>query len=109
MAESVVRQSVVLFRTLMTRRANALTGHVIVSPFRSWWMQTPFQPFFWLSSFNVALCAARRSASDADRGNCRRIPFLLVLKNVMSSILNCTVRFELFRVALVVYSPTRNK
>ena len=108
-AEIVVHQLVVLLRIWMTRRASARTGHVMSSPFRSWWMQTPFQPFFWLSSLSVALAAFIRFVSDADRDNCRSTPVSSFWKKVTSSILNCTVRLEFSRVAFVVYSPTRNR
>ena len=59
----------------------------------------------WLSSFNVAPSADIISANLAFHGKHRRRPLLSFLKNVMSSILNCTVRFVLFLFLLTVYSP----
>ena len=100
-------------RRWSTRRASARTGHFMCSPFTSWWIHAAFHPFFWLSSFNVALSAVITSLVDALRGNCRILPFLSFEKNVTSSSLNCIVcllfHFPISAVLFIVYSPILSK
>jgi hypothetical protein len=69
-------------------------------------MQTPLCPFFWLSNFSVAPSAVRMSVRGAFRDKHMMHPNLSLQKKVMSSILNCTVRFVLLLFRLTVYSPT---
>ena len=79
----------------------ALTGKLCASPFASWYTQTPFQPFFWLSSLRVAPSAVQMRLSGADCGRQCKCPTAFFLKEVTSLYLNCTVCFVLLRVPLL--------
>ena len=71
--------------------------------------ETPFHPFFWLSSFIVAPSAVAMRDGAALRGRHLSFPYSFVLKNVMSSYLNWTVCFVLLHVPFIVYSPMRRR
>jgi hypothetical protein len=111
-ADSRVFPSVSWFRRCSVRQASALTGQLKGSPFASWCTQTPFHPFFWLSSFSVALSAVSTRASKALLGRQTSVPILFFLKNLTSSNLNCTVCFDyfaLFCFPFTVYSPMHSR
>ncbi len=59
-----------------TCHASALTGQLNSLPLASWCTQTPFHPFFWLSSFSIALSAVLIRDAGAFHGRHTRVPRL---------------------------------
>lgn len=74
-----------------------------------WYMQTPFHPFFFLSSFSMVLGAIIMCNTGAVQLSCCIFPEMSFLKNVMSPMQNWTVCFDWLYDCFTVYSLTRNR
>ncbi len=73
------------------RRANALTGQVMLFWIALWCIVSPMRPFFWLLILRVQESACKRVANGLVRESC--LPFL---KKPTSPTRKLTVRFLLF-------------